>query len=344
MSEGRFPYREQMKIRIRLTARTVGIAAFLLLGAAILGILFLPGPKARMGELVRHVLWTRPVLSLFLGPEDVLTVTLDEGRHYRLVAPGWARLAIAPGEGCLPIRLVPVTGTITLTDEGDWHLNQTFQGLTPHELIEQVAADRRTWQFPYVLIALPGALGSDGRIGDGVRHPEILHRALDRLKDRYRRPELCVAAESWAGVALARLIEERTDIACAVFVSTPFSRDRDPHYERLVEAGAYPPYNPMDHWTAIMAHVPEQLVFIGDPEDRVVPFATQQRPFIEKTVKAFTQARFFSASGTPPQHHVIPGIAVGLLKDFCPSSPPPADERSRPASAQAPRPGRTAGR
>ena len=331
-------------MRSRFTINTIGAIALFLFGAIAIGAFLLSGKKGDVMELARKALWTRPVLSPFLGPEDVLAVRLDNGRRYRLVAPGWASLAIAPGEGCLPVRLVPVRGTITLTEKGKWRLNQTFGGLTPRELITQVMADRRTWRFPYVLIALPGAQGSDGRIGDGVRHPGILHRALDRLKARYHRPGLCIASESWAGVVLARLIEERTDITCAVFVSTPFSRDADPYYARLVESGAYPPYDPMEHWETIMAHVPDKLVFIGDPEDRVVPFTTQQRPFIEKTVKAFPQARFFSAAGTPPQHHVIPGLAVGLLKDFCASSPDATDERSRSPSARAPRPGPRAGR
>ncbi len=304
-------------MHIRLTARTIGVAALLFVCAIAIGAFLFLGKKEKVLELARMVLWTRPALSLFLGPDDVITVWLDDGRRYRLVAPGWRSLALAPGKGCLPVRLVPVTGSITLTEDGQWHLNQTFDGLTPRALIRQVAADRRTWRLPYVLLALPGAFGSDGQIGDGVRHPEILHRALDRIKERYHHSNLCIAAVSWAGVALARLIEERTDITCAVFISTPFSRDRDAYYARLVKSGAYPPYNPMDHWETIMAHFPEKVVFVGDPADQVVPFATQQRPFIEKTIKAFPQARFFSAAGTPPRHHVIPGLAVGLLNDFC---------------------------
>ncbi len=303
--------------RTRITARRMTFGTLLVLGVFVIGVVLFLARREGIEVFVRKVLWTQPVLSVFLAPDDFLKVELDDGRRYRLVAPGWNVLTMAPGDSCLPVRLYPVSGTVALHDDGSWNINENFKQLTPRGLLRQVSNDRQNWKLPYVFLTLPGAFGSDGAIGDAVRFPEILHRALDTLKARYRRETLCISAESWAGVVLARLIQDRTDISCAVFVSTPFSRDRDPYYERLTKAGVYPSYNPMDHWEEIMAHAPHKLVFVADPQDRVVPFAAQQRPFIEKTVKAFAQARFFSAAGTPPEHHQIPGLATGLLKDFC---------------------------
>ncbi|GIX18282.1 MAG: hypothetical protein KatS3mg119_2468 [Rhodothalassiaceae bacterium] len=305
----------------RNTVRRVTFGTLLVLGICVVGVvLFVPGREV-IEVFVRKVLWTRPALSFFLAPDDFLKVELDDGRRYRLVAPGWAALPMAPGGGCLPVRLYPVSGTVALHDDGSWNVNEDFKQLTPRGLLRQVSKDRQDWKLPYVFLTLPGAFGSDGAIGDAVRFPEILHRALDRLKTRYGRKTLCISAESWAGVVLARLIQDRSDIACAIFISTPFARNRDPYYDRLTKAGVYPPYNPIDHLEDIIRHAPKRMIFVSDPQDQVVPFVEEQRPFIEAILKAVPDAQFFAAGGVPPKHHDIPGLATGLLKDQCSTSP-----------------------
>ncbi|GAB6058606.1 hypothetical protein JCM31598_17230 [Desulfonatronum parangueonense] len=151
------------------------------------------------------------------------------------------------------------------------------------------ARQSRRAGVPVVVVARPGTYGSSGDHRQR-RQPEeyiSLNAALDRIKDRYGIESFVLLGHSGGATAAAALLTMgRTDVRCAVLSSGAFSllaraallrrnEGRSPR-PGLDTTGLADPYDPLDHVQHV-AHDPHRLIIIlGNPEDRITPFAFQQ--------------------------------------------------------------------
>ncbi|MDX3927488.1 MAG: alpha/beta hydrolase [Shinella sp.] len=197
--------------------------------------------------------------------------------------------------------LVYFSGDVILRTSGGMRFISASYG---EQSPDGILADMARWSgqagLPAIYVARPGTFGSSGSHAMR-RHPRevaLLDGALDLLKDRYGISSFILAGQSGGGHIVASLLNRRRDVAAAVISSGLVSvRQVTDYWDRrrkvpdwfLYDVKAY--YDPIGEVDRIRKDSPPQIYVISDPEDHVVPFASQLR-----------YVRRLRAAGFSPQH------------------------------------------
>lgn len=153
----------------------------------------------------------------------------------------------------------------------------------PASLQRRMARWSGEFHLPAIYLARPGTYGSSGDHSQRRQPREValINAAVDALKQRHRIGDFILAGQSGGDGVTAALLSHRTDITCAVMTSGALAvRARVEHMKWPADAsGLITFYDPIDHVDAIKARPDLRAFVVGDPRDKVVPFATQQKYF-----------------------------------------------------------------
>jgi pimeloyl-ACP methyl ester carboxylesterase len=151
----------------------------------------------------------------------------------------------------------------------------------PQALRTAMTAWAREFGRPAIFVGRPGAYGSSGDHTQRRQPREIalLDKAIEALKVRHRIGEFIMAGQSGGGGVTAALLAHRSDIVCAVMTSGALAvRERIRMKRWPADAtGANTFYDPIEHVDKITGHPRLRIFVVGDPRDKQVPFATQQK-------------------------------------------------------------------
>jgi pimeloyl-ACP methyl ester carboxylesterase len=174
------------------------------------------------------------------------------------------------------------------------HFKGNFFNTTSHEILgyrdnrpEILRSSMARWvsQFgkPAIFVARPGTYGSSGdhKLKRQPREVDLMNKALDGLKEKYRISSLIVAGQSGGGHITAAMLAKRGDIECAVLTSAAAAvRARNKIKKWPGDAtGLTTFYDPIDHVAEIQGSATLRIFVVGDPRDTAVPFLSQQKYF-----------------------------------------------------------------
>lgn len=158
-----------------------------------------------------------------------------------------------------------------------------YNRMTPEWLQRRASRIYERDGIPYIRISRPGTHGSSGHHGERRRPREskLMNAALDQIKARYQIKLFALSGQSGGGHIVGSLLNKRSDIVCAVITSGLVSvRERLVARNRTVDyTGFTDYYDPIVHVQKISADPNRRIFVIGDPEDKNVPFQTQQSYF-----------------------------------------------------------------
>ncbi|TPG58032.1 hypothetical protein EAH89_08655 [Roseomonas nepalensis] len=137
---------------------------------------------------------------------------------------------------------------------------------------------------PFIILARPGYYGSSGVAAEQYRRREILlvNAALEAIKQRHGIARFGVSSQSGGGPSLGGILALRDDVPCATFSSSLTAFDeRDRALGAASRAPALrqvtqDPYDPIREVAKVRPSAERRVFVVGDPEDRQVPFPSQQ--------------------------------------------------------------------
>lgn len=148
---------------------------------------------------------------------------------------------------------------------------------------------------PWIRVGRPGVYGSSGDHRQRRQEKEFrtLNAAVTAIRRRHQIEQLVLVGHSGGATAVAALLTMgRTDVRCAVMASGAFYlleraadiRARHAPAARAVApsllrdtTGLRHPYDPAQHIEGIAPDRDRVLIFVGDPQDTVAPYALQRR-------------------------------------------------------------------
>ena len=181
----------------------------------------------------------------------------------------------------------------------------------------------KTHRIPYVLVARPGTFGSTGSHADRRKDREalVMREAVAAIQRQHGLKEVTLAGQSGgATLAGAMLTLGLTNVRCAAPASGGFDLvamlDWHARKQGLVGSHREHPASLAGSFDVIdriggVVHDPRRRIYvIGDPADKVTPFA-QQRRFAEGLKARGHHAVMIEAEGSGPERH---GLALTSLK------------------------------
>ncbi len=200
----------------------------------------------------------------------------------------------------------------------------------PEKLGAHLASMRRalerlatTYKTPYVIVARPGTFGSTGNHADRrkSREPMAMRNAIDAIRQRYALQHVSLAGQSGGATIVGALLTlGLSNVRCAAPASGGFDLNAmlDWHAKRQGIVGSHREhpaslsgsFNVMDQLDGIVHDRERRIFVIGDPDDKVTPFA-QQRRFAEQLGAQGHHAELIEAVGGGPERH---GLSLTSLK------------------------------
>jgi predicted esterase len=186
--------------------------------------------------------------------------------------------------------------------------------------LETLAA---TYRIPYVFVARPGTFGSTGSHADRrkTREALVMREAVDAIRRRHGLKQVSLAGQSGGATIVGALLTlGLTNVRCAAPASGGFDLNAmlDWHAQRQGIVGSHwehpaalaDSFNVMDRIGGIARDHRRRIFIIGDPADKVTPFA-QQRRFAERLRAQGHHAQIVEATGAGPERH---GLSLTALK------------------------------
>lgn len=240
-------------------------------------------------------------------PNGIWIDVKDGGECIRYYAHGF-------GDGENPVALVYFSGDVILrTARGARHISKSYAKASPMKIEKDMAEWSAEAQRPTIFLARPGIYGSSGdhNLRRRPREIELMSRALDILKARFKISSLILAGQSGGGQIAAALLNQRSDIEAAVFSSgllsvkqvTAFWEYRREIPGKLLD-DATTFYDPVDEIDHIRRDPMPVIYVISDPEDRSVPFYSQLY-YVRRLRSIGFNPHHVYAYAAPPQRHVL---------------------------------------
>jgi hypothetical protein len=171
---------------------------------------------------------------------------------------------------------------------------------------------------PLVLLSRPGTFGSSGEHKQRRRElePRLMSAALDAIQARHAIGEWSLVGLSGGGHIVASLLGWRSDIVCAVPVSSVSSprlrwqgmgRDSD-------LTGHKDSYEPVDHLRREVFHPRLRVFVLGDLKDSNVLWSTQT-PLAVRLKELGASVELLNGEGSDSQRHALGGSGrtIGAL-------------------------------
>lgn len=181
-----------------------------------------------------------------------------------------------------PDLMVYLSGDFLLRKRDVNFVSKSYADKSPAALTADAAAWREQAGFPAMVLGRPGTYGSSGNHDQRRwRHEvDLVAGALDDIKRRYGVERFHLAGQSGGGHLVAALLNQRSDIGCAVISSGTVAIK---HYWRLVRHQDAPAerYDPIDDVAAIARQPQPTILVLSDPKDPAMPFASQAH-YVEK--------------------------------------------------------------
>lgn len=260
-------------------------------------------------------------------PEDVLRGVPFASTH----RGGPGRLCVEASGGPECLRFYGSIGAARMNPviflEGDvvqragngapWSVVGAYAQLSPALLQAEAeqygAASART----FINLARPGVHGATGHHLQRRREREValVDRALDRLKAHFGWGRLDLAGLSGGGHLVAALMARRSDIGHAVIASGNVAvRHRLRQRGLDVDVTGYTDFvDPIDLVHAVKLHLPDKVVMLTDPLDRVVT-ASSQAAYLKVLREAGVEVEQRLVTARDPDHHLLrlPAILAAL--------------------------------
>lgn len=172
---------------------------------------------------------------------------------------------------------------------------------------------------PVVLMSRPGLFGSSGEHKQRRRElePRLMSAALDEIKARHGIDELGLVGLSGGGHIVASLLGWRSDIVCAVPVSSVSSpKLRWQGMGRTTDLTGYADsYEPVDNLRREKLNPNLRVFVLGDPHDSNVLWTTQL-PLAAKLKELGAAVEILTGEGTDRQRHALGGSGR-LIGSLC---------------------------
>jgi pimeloyl-ACP methyl ester carboxylesterase len=208
--------------------------------------------------------------------------------------------------------------------KGVSYLSASYAATSPEQIEEDMSDWSSQAQRPAIYLARPGIHGSSGdnNIRRTLREIELMNRALDMLRERYRISSFILAGQSGGGQIIAALLNMRSDIEASAISSGLLSvKQFSTHWkyggeipgQLLYDAKSW--YDPVDEIENIRRDLPPKIYLISDPEDRSVPFYTQLN-YIRRLRSIGLNPQHIYAYAPRPQRHQLAAhgkLAAALL-------------------------------
>lgn len=229
------------------------------------------------------------------------------GECIRYYAQGFA-------QGDNALALVYFSGDVMLrTARGARRITPVYAAASPAKIEQDMVHWSAEAQRPVLYLARPGIYGSSGDHNQRrlPREIELMNRALDVLKERYRIASFILVGHSAGAQIAAALLNKRVDISACVFssglvsvkqVNAYWENRREIPGKLLYDAKAY--YDPVDEIGKIRRDPMPQIYVISDPEDRSVPFYSQLH-YVRRLRAIGLHPRHIYAYAPAPQHHLL---------------------------------------
>lgn len=215
-------------------------------------------------------------------------------------------------------------------------------GTATEESLERAAAlQSAALGHPFIILARPGYYGSSGIAAEQYRRREILlvNGALDAIKQRHGIARFGVSSQSGGGPSLGGILALRDDVPCATFSSSLTAFDeRDRALGAALRAPALrqvtqDPYDPIREVANVRPSAERRVFIVGDPEDRQVPFPSQQA-YAEALRQQGVNVAITTSSAVGTTHHSL-GATGQRSVGWCLDGLPEGEILSRMARGEA---------
>jgi|LNFM01.1.fsa_nt_gb hypothetical protein len=180
----------------------------------------------------------------------------------------------------------------------------------------------QTYKLPFALVARPGTFGSTGNHADRrmLREHLVMAAVVRGLIERNGYSAVTLAGQSGGATLVAAMLTRGMEgVKCATPASGGYdlSAMLDWHARRQGVSSLHREHpasiagdlNVMDRLDGVVVDPERRIFVIGDPADRVTPFAQQKR-FAEQMARRGHHAVMLSAKGTGADRH---GLTVASL-------------------------------
>lgn len=182
---------------------------------------------------------------------------------------------------------------------------------SPSSVLEDVRSWHEEAGVPVIFVARPGLYGSSGD-HNRRRLPEeidVVDAALDRLRERHGLQSFILTGQSGGGHLAAALVNRRNDVEAAVIssgllsvsrVMAVWDRRRTIPGWLIQDSDNF--YDPIDEIEKIPPGLAGSLYILSDPEDHVIPFATQLH-YVRRLRAAGLEPHHFYVTADDPNRH-----------------------------------------
>lgn len=186
--------------------------------------------------------------------------------------------------------------------------------------------------LPFLFVARPGTHGSSGNHAERRRPREVklMTAALDAIKARHGVQRYHLSGQSGGGHITGAMLNMRQDIECAAIASGAVAvwkrvellgdRSRD-------TTGFADSYDPVKDVARIRRAPPPRIFVLSDPEDRPVPFGSQQY-YVDQLVEARLAPVHVLAVAPDSGRHALAHLARPAIR-WCAQGVPTEEIRRR---------------
>lgn len=186
--------------------------------------------------------------------------------------------------------------------------------------------------LPFLFVGRPGTHGSSGNHAERRRPREVklMTAALDAIKARHGVQRYHLSGQSGGGHIAGAMLNMRQDVECAAIASGAVAvwkriellggRSRD-------TTGYSDPYDPVKEVSRIRRAPPPRIFVLSDPEDRTVPFGSQEH-YVSRLLEARLAPVHVLAIAPDPGRHALAHLSRPAIR-WCAQGVPTEEIRRR---------------
>ena len=233
-----------------------------------------------------------------------------------------------------PDLLVFIHGDRLVLSQGTQRAVGSYERESPASL----ERDASLWSsqargLPFLFLARPGTHGSSGNHGERRRPREVklMTAALDAIKARHGVQRFHLSGQSGGGHITGAMLNMRQDIECAAISSGAVAVWKRVELLRGSRAqdttGFSDSYDPVSEVARIRRAPPPRIFVLSDPEDRTVPFGSQEF-YVAKLVEARLAPVHVLAVAPDRTRHALAHLARPAIR-WCAQGVPTEEIRRR---------------